>query len=58
MGAAALGAEAGEWIQLATLAARAKIPLDVLRDTLQPVPTFSEIYLAELKSLRRASASR
>ncbi len=42
-GAYALGPEAGEWMQQATLAIRAKVPLDVMRDTIQPFPTFSEI---------------
>ena len=51
-GAYALGPEAGEWLQQATLAIRARIPLDVLRDTIQPFPTFSEIYVAALKSLQ------
>jgi pyruvate/2-oxoglutarate dehydrogenase complex dihydrolipoamide dehydrogenase (E3) component len=50
-GAYALGPEAGEWLQQATLAVRARIPLDVLRDTIQPFPTFSEIYVAALKAL-------
>ena len=50
-GACALGPEAGEWLQQATLAIRARVPLDVLRDTIQPFPTFSEIYLAALKAL-------
>jgi len=50
-GAYALGPEAGEWLQQATLAIRARIPLDVLRDTIQPFPTFSEIYLDALKAL-------
>jgi pyruvate/2-oxoglutarate dehydrogenase complex dihydrolipoamide dehydrogenase (E3) component len=50
-GAHALGQEAGEWLQQATLAVRAGIPLDVLRDTIQPFPTFSEIYVAALKAL-------
>jgi pyruvate/2-oxoglutarate dehydrogenase complex dihydrolipoamide dehydrogenase (E3) component len=50
-GAYALGPEAGEWLQQATLAIRARVPLDVLRDTIQPFPTFSEIYLAALKTL-------
>jgi hypothetical protein len=27
------------------------VPLDILRDTIQPFPTFSEIYLAALKTL-------
>jgi pyruvate/2-oxoglutarate dehydrogenase complex dihydrolipoamide dehydrogenase (E3) component len=51
-GAYALGPEAGEWLQQATLAIRAQVPLDVLADTIQPFPTFSEIYLAALKVLR------
>jgi pyruvate/2-oxoglutarate dehydrogenase complex dihydrolipoamide dehydrogenase (E3) component len=51
-GAHALGPEAGEWLQQATLAIRARVPLAVLRDTIQPFPTFSEIYVAALKSLR------
>ena len=50
-GAYALGPEAGEWLQQATLAIRARVPLDVLRDTIQPFPTFSEIYLVALKAL-------
>src|SRR5581483_10323034 len=51
-GACALGPEAGEWMQQATLAIRARVPLDVLRDVIQPFPTFSEIYVAALKALR------
>jgi dihydrolipoamide dehydrogenase len=51
-GAYALGPEAGEWLQQATLAIRAHIPLDVLTDTIQPFPTFSEIYVAALNGLR------
>jgi pyruvate/2-oxoglutarate dehydrogenase complex dihydrolipoamide dehydrogenase (E3) component len=51
-GAYALGPEAGEWLQQATVAIRARVPLDVLRDTIQPFPTFSEIYLDALKALR------
>ena len=53
-GAYALGPEAGEWLQQATLAIRARVPLDVLRDTIQPFPTFSEIYVGALKALRDA----
>jgi pyruvate/2-oxoglutarate dehydrogenase complex dihydrolipoamide dehydrogenase (E3) component len=55
-GAYALGPEAGEWIQQATLAVRAKVPLEVLRDVIQPFPTFSEIYVAALKALRTQMA--
>jgi dihydrolipoamide dehydrogenase len=51
-GAYALGPEAGEWLQQATLAIRARVPLEVLGDTIQPFPTFSEIYVAGLKALR------
>ena len=51
-GAFALGPEAGEWLQQATLAIRASVPLEVLRDTIQPFPTFSEIFVAALKALR------
>jgi dihydrolipoamide dehydrogenase len=52
-GAYALGPEAGEWLQQATLAIRARVPLEVLLDTIQPFPTFSEVYLEALKALRR-----
>ncbi len=41
------------------LAIRARVPLDVLRDTIQPYPTCSEIYGAALKALRgEISAAR
>ena len=56
-GAHALGPEAGEWLQQATLAIRARVSLDVLIDTIQPFPTFSEIYLAALKALDREVAA-
>jgi dihydrolipoamide dehydrogenase len=56
-GAYGLGPEAGEWMQQATLAIRAHVPLDVLRDTIQPFPTFSEIYVAALKALRAIIAA-
>jgi dihydrolipoamide dehydrogenase len=52
-GGYAVGPEAGEWLQQATLAIRARVPLDVLRDVIQPFPTFSEIYVSALKALRR-----
>jgi pyruvate/2-oxoglutarate dehydrogenase complex dihydrolipoamide dehydrogenase (E3) component len=51
-GAYAVGPEAGEWLQQATLAIRARVPIDVLSDTIQPFPTFSEIYINGLKALR------
>ena len=47
VGAVAVGPEAGEWLQQLTLAIRAEVPLDVLLDTIQPYPTFSEaVFLA------------
>ncbi len=56
-GAYALGPEAGEWLQQATLAIRAHVPLEVLTDTIQPFPTFSEIYVEALKVLRTEIAA-
>lgn len=50
-GGYALGPEAAEWLQQATLAIRGGVPLDVLRDVIQPFPTFSEIYVAALAGL-------
>ena len=57
-GAYAVGPEAGEWLQQATLAIRARVPLAVLRDTIQPFPTFSEIYVAGLKALHNKITGR
>jgi pyruvate/2-oxoglutarate dehydrogenase complex dihydrolipoamide dehydrogenase (E3) component len=57
-GAYALGPEAGEWLQQATLAIRARVPLEVLFDTIQPFPTFSEIYLESLKALHAQVAEQ
>jgi Pyridine nucleotide-disulphide oxidoreductase, dimerisation domain len=56
-GAFALGPEAGEWLQQATLAIRARISLEVLRDTIQPFPTFSEIFVGALTSLHNQIAA-
>ncbi|MDX6365043.1 MAG: hypothetical protein QOK30_119 [Nocardioidaceae bacterium] len=56
-GAYALGPEAGEWLQQATLAIRARVPIDVLRDTIQPFPAFSEIYVGALKALHAEIAT-
>jgi len=56
-GAYALGPEAGEWLQQVTLAIRARVPLEVLRDTIQPFPTFSEIVAFALKALRAEIAA-
>jgi pyruvate/2-oxoglutarate dehydrogenase complex dihydrolipoamide dehydrogenase (E3) component len=50
-GAYALGPDAGEWMQQATLAIRAGVPLQILSDTIQPFPTFSEIFYFALARL-------
>jgi pyruvate/2-oxoglutarate dehydrogenase complex dihydrolipoamide dehydrogenase (E3) component len=58
-GAYALGPDAGEWLQQATVAIHGRIPLDVFRDTIQPFPTFAEAFLhalLELESKVPASA--
>jgi len=51
VGAHAVGPEAGEWLQQATIAIRAEVPLAILRDTMQPFPTFSEIFFNALNEL-------
>jgi pyruvate/2-oxoglutarate dehydrogenase complex dihydrolipoamide dehydrogenase (E3) component len=50
-GAYALGPEAGEWMQQAVLAIRAGVPIDVLYDTIQPFPAFTEIFFFALQEL-------
>ncbi len=42
VGATVVGPEAGEWLGQLTLAVKAETPVAVLRDTIQPYPTFSE----------------
>jgi pyruvate/2-oxoglutarate dehydrogenase complex dihydrolipoamide dehydrogenase (E3) component len=53
-GAYALGPEAGEWLQQATLAIRARVPLEIMNDVIQPFPTFSEVFLNALTELAAA----
>ena len=50
-GAYAVGPEAGEWLQQATLAIRARVPLAVFDDVIQPFPAFSEVFLHALQDL-------
>jgi pyruvate/2-oxoglutarate dehydrogenase complex dihydrolipoamide dehydrogenase (E3) component len=50
-GAYALGPEAGEWLQQATVAIRARVPLSVMFDVIQPFPSFSEAFLSTLSEL-------
>lgn len=52
-GAYAVGPEAGEWLQQATLAIRARVPLAILLDVIPPFPTFSEAFLHALRALDR-----
>jgi pyruvate/2-oxoglutarate dehydrogenase complex dihydrolipoamide dehydrogenase (E3) component len=51
IGATIVGPEAGEWLGQLTLAIRAETPIDVLRDTIQPYPTFSEAIHFALRDL-------
>jgi pyruvate/2-oxoglutarate dehydrogenase complex dihydrolipoamide dehydrogenase (E3) component len=51
VGALAVGPEAGEWIGQLTLAVRARIPIEILLDTIQPYPTFSEAIFSALQAL-------
>jgi pyruvate/2-oxoglutarate dehydrogenase complex dihydrolipoamide dehydrogenase (E3) component len=51
VGARAVGPEAGEWLGQATLAIKAEIPIEVLRQTIQPYPTFSEAFFYALAEL-------
>lgn len=51
VGAVAVGPEAGEWLQQATLAIRAEVPIDTLRQVIQPYPTFSEAFVSALADL-------
>jgi dihydrolipoamide dehydrogenase len=56
-GAHGVGPEAGEWMQQITLAIRARVPLEIVRDTIQPFPSFSDIVPAAVKSLRHSIAT-
>jgi pyruvate/2-oxoglutarate dehydrogenase complex dihydrolipoamide dehydrogenase (E3) component len=55
-GAHAVGPEAGEWLQQATLAIRARVPLAVMEDVIQPFPTFSEAFLHAMQELMARAA--
>jgi pyruvate/2-oxoglutarate dehydrogenase complex dihydrolipoamide dehydrogenase (E3) component len=57
IGACALGPEAGEWLQQATLGIQARVPLTVMRDTIQPFPTFSEAFVDAIADLADAAAA-
>jgi pyruvate/2-oxoglutarate dehydrogenase complex dihydrolipoamide dehydrogenase (E3) component len=51
VGAVAAGPESGEWLQQLTLAIRAEVPVEVVRDTIQPYPTFSEAVFFAVREL-------
>ena len=53
VGAWAVAPHAGEWIHQASLAIRARIPLETLLDQVAQFPTYSESYLAALERLSR-----
>jgi pyruvate/2-oxoglutarate dehydrogenase complex dihydrolipoamide dehydrogenase (E3) component len=51
VGAVAVGPQAAEWLGQLTLAVRSATPIDVLVDTIQPYPTFSEAIFFALREL-------
>jgi pyruvate/2-oxoglutarate dehydrogenase complex dihydrolipoamide dehydrogenase (E3) component len=51
VGAVAVGPQATEWLGQLTLAVRARTPIEVLLDTIQPYPTFSEAIFFALRDL-------
>ena len=54
VGAVAVGPQAAEWLGQLTLAVRSAAPVDVLLDTIQPYPTFSEAIFFALRELEDA----
>jgi dihydrolipoamide dehydrogenase len=53
VGAWAVGPLAGEWIQFASLAIRAQVPIHVLTDTMLAFPTFTRLYLQPFRDLQK-----
>jgi pyruvate/2-oxoglutarate dehydrogenase complex dihydrolipoamide dehydrogenase (E3) component len=51
VGAVCVGPQATEWLGQLTLAVRSATPIDVLLDTIQPYPTFSEAIFFALQEL-------
>ena len=58
VGAVAVGPQAAEWLGQLTLAVRSATPVDVLLDTIQPYPTFSEAIFFALRELGRGALAR
>jgi pyruvate/2-oxoglutarate dehydrogenase complex dihydrolipoamide dehydrogenase (E3) component len=57
IGAHAVGPEAGEWMQQAVLAIRAGVPLEIMEDTIQPFPAFTEIFQYALEELTQEAGA-
>ncbi len=53
VGAWAVGPLAGEWVQFATLAIRARVPIHILDDTILAFPTFTRLYLQPVRELQQ-----
>ncbi len=51
IGAYAVGPLATEWIHLAVLAVRARVPVEVLADTIAQFPTFTEAFVTAVRRL-------
>ena len=51
VGAYAVGPLATEWIHMAVLAVHARVPVDVLADTIAQFPTFSEAFVTAVRDL-------
>jgi pyruvate/2-oxoglutarate dehydrogenase complex dihydrolipoamide dehydrogenase (E3) component len=56
VGAVSVGPQATEWLGQLTLAVRSATPIEVLLDTIQPYPTFSEAIFFALRELSAALA--
>jgi dihydrolipoamide dehydrogenase len=54
VGAVAVGPQAAEWLGQLTLAVRSATPVDVVLDTIQPYPTFSEAIFFAVRELEDA----
>lgn len=51
LGASAIGPAADEWIAEATVAVRARVPLEVMADVVRAFPTFAEAYVTGYRDL-------
>src|SRR3954468_20159955 len=58
VGAVCVGPQATEWLGQLTLAVRSETPVEVLVDTIQPYPTFSEAIFFALRELEDALPPR